>query len=51
MIEAYDDKKTISILKNNTERIIKNIDTSMINETEIFYLYKNETTKNFEIFT
>lgn len=51
VIETYENKKIISILKNNTENAIKKIDTDSINETEIFYLYKNETTNNFEIFT
>jgi len=51
MIETYENKKKISILKNNTEVIIKNIDTTQINETEIFYLNKNNSTFEFELFT
>ncbi len=51
IIDTYENKKTISILKNNTENIIKKIDTSNINETEIFYINKNNSTKEFEIFT
>lgn len=51
IIDTYENKKIISILKNNTENIIKKIDTSNINETEIFYLNKNTSTKEFEIFT
>jgi hypothetical protein len=51
LIDTYENKKTISILKNNTENIIKKIDTSNINETEIFYINKNNETKEFEIFT
>lgn len=52
IIDAYENKKIISILKNNTENIVKNIDTSSINETEAFYIYKNNIEpKAFEVYT
>ena len=51
IIDKYENKKIIAILKNNTENIIKKINTDSINETEIFYFNKNETTNNFEVFT
>ena len=38
-------------MKNNTQNVIKNIDTSAIQETEIFYLYKNTSINEFEVFT
>lgn len=49
VIDNYENKKTISLLKNNSENIIKEIDTSSVNESENFYIYKNNTTKEFEI--
>lgn len=49
--ETYDDKKTINILKSNTESVIKKIDTTNIAKNEVFYLYKNNINKKFEIFT
>lgn len=51
IINTYENKKIISILKNNTENIVKKIDTSKVNETEIFYINKNTTTNQFEVFT
>ncbi len=51
IINIYDDKKIIGILKSNTETVIKKIDTSKIKETELFYLYKNTITNKYEIFT
>jgi len=50
-INSYENKRDISILTKNTTNIIQKIDTTMVNETEIFYLYKNNTNKNFEIKT
>lgn len=51
IIETYENKKIISILKNNTENVIKRINTSNIQETELFYLYKNNILKEYEILT
>lgn len=51
IINKYENKKTISILKNNTENIIQKIDISKVNETEIFYLYKDNTVNEYKIFT
>ena len=50
-VETYENKKIINILKNNTENIINKIDISSINESEEFYLYKNTSLKQFNIFT
>jgi len=50
-INIYNQKNIITNLKNSTENIIKTIDTSAINETEVFYLNKNTDLKEFEIFT
>lgn len=49
--DTYDNKKTINILKSNTENVINNLDTTNVAENEIFYLFKNTTYKEFEIFT
>lgn len=51
VLQTYDDKKIISILKNNTENVIKKIDTSTIKETEIFYLNRNNNVKEYEVYT
>lgn len=51
ILDTYNNKKAISILKNNTEIIIKKIDTSNIKETEIFYLHKDNSTNRYEVFT
>jgi len=51
VINTYEDKRDISIIKANTTNVIKNTDTSAIKENEIFYLYKNKTTKAFEVST
>ena len=51
IVDTYDNKKIINLLKNNTENVIKEIDTSAIQESEIFYLYKNNSTYEFEVFT
>jgi len=50
-IYLYENKRDISILKNNTINVVKKLDTSGIQETELFYLYKNKETNNFEIKT
>lgn len=51
VIDLFERTTRLSILQNNVNNIIKNIDTSNINQDEIFFIYKNETTKTFEIFT
>lgn len=51
IVEIYENKKMINILKNNTEKVISKIDTSRIKETEIFYLYKDFSFKEFVVFT
>ena len=38
-------------MKTNTENIVKNVDTSNIAETELFYIYKDTTYKEFVVFT
>ena len=47
----FENKNRISILKKNTISVIKKISTDSVLENEIFYLYKNDTSKNFEVFT
>ena len=51
VVDEYENKRDINILKNNTINIVKNLDTSIIQETELFYLYKNESTNDFQIKT
>ncbi len=51
IIEDYDNIKTINILVNNTNNILTKLDTSILQENDYFYLYKDKTYKNFLIFT
>jgi hypothetical protein len=51
IISNYQDIQKINILENNAINIIKSIDTDNINENETFYIYKNNTSKIFEVFT
>lgn len=39
------------ILKSNAQNILKNIDISWIEQNEIFYINKNNTTKEYEVLT
>lgn len=50
-INKFKNKNNISILKINTINVIKKLDTSNILENEIFYLYKDNATKEFKILT
>lgn len=47
----YETKSNIDLIKDNSTTIVKKLDITDINEWELFYLYKNTTNKNFEIFT
>jgi len=50
-IQSYDRSTKISILRENLTNIIQWINIDNINENEIFYVYKNLGTKEYEIFT
>mgnify|MGYP006417184631 FL=1 len=50
-LEVYENKKIISVLKNNTETVIKKINTDVIRETELFYLRKNNNFMEYEVLT
>ncbi len=47
----YNESNRIQILKQNITHAIKNIDTSNLNENEIFYVHKNRAANMFEIYT
>ncbi|MDP2091102.1 MAG: hypothetical protein Q8K30_05920 [Candidatus Gracilibacteria bacterium] len=51
IINTYENKKIINLIKNNSENILKKINTEDIQETEVFYLYKDIINKEFVIFT
>ncbi len=51
VISVYSDYSKTNILRENITSIVTNIDTSDIRENEIFYVYKNTSTKEFQIFT
>lgn len=50
----YNETNRIQVLKQNLTNIIKKIDTSWLQENEIFYLYKNSTAPGwaeYQVFT
>ena len=49
VINTYKNKRDINVLRNSTINIVQKLDTTLVQETEIFYLYKNTTTNNFEV--
>lgn len=51
VVNRHNDATNIFILKKNTENIISKLDLSLVNVWEKFYLNKNLSSKNFEIFT
>lgn len=51
IIDSYSDYSKVTVLRENLTNIVKNIDTSEIRENEIFYVHKNNTSKEFEVFT
>lgn len=51
VIVSYLNVQKTDILKNNIASIIKAMDTDGISENEVFYIYKNTASNNFEAFT
>ncbi len=51
VVSRHNDATNIFILKKNTENIISKLDLSLVNVWEKFYLNKNLSSKNFEVFT
>lgn len=49
VIIHYDEIKNISILKNNADKIANNIYITGVNQNEEFYIYKNNSTKEFQV--
>lgn len=47
----YNQANRIEILKQNLTNVIKKIDTSGLQENEIFYVHKNRAASNYEIYT
>ena len=47
----YNETSRIQVLKQNVTRVIKTIDTSILQENEIFYLHKNRAASTYEIYT
>ena len=47
----YNETNRIEVLKQNLTNVVQKIDTSMIQENEIFYLHRNTTTGEYQIFT
>ena len=51
LINDYDQQKVINLLEKNSENIIEKLDTSQLQLSEDFYLYKDSSLKQFLIFT
>jgi hypothetical protein len=47
----YTDNARVGVLKESLGNIVSKIDTSQIRENEIFYIYRNESTNNYEVLT
>lgn len=47
----YEITSSVDLIKDNTLNIVKKLDTSSIQENEIFYLYKDTSNKNFLTYT
>lgn len=47
----YNESNRIQVLKQNLTNVVKELDTSMIQENEIFYVHKNRAASNYEIYT
>lgn len=47
----YNETNRIEVLKQNLTNVVQKIDTSMIQENEIFYLHRNTTNWEYQIFT
>ena len=48
---SFTDAQKLDILKNNITNVVRSINTNNIQENEIFYVYKNQATNTFQIFT
>jgi hypothetical protein len=49
--DNYIKDNKLLILQNNTENIIRNLNMNSLSEWDVFYIYKNPLTYNFEIYT
>ena len=47
----YNETNRIEVLKQNLTNVVQKIDTSMIQENEIFYLHRNTITGTYQVFT
>lgn len=51
LIKTYDENVITNVLKESLSNILTYVDTSNVWENEIFYIYKNNTTKQYDVFT
>gem|GEM_PF-3150988 len=51
IIRDYEDNTKINILRNNTNNIITNIDTSYVAENEVFYIRNDRVTDTYVALT
>jgi hypothetical protein len=47
----YSKQVDLTILKTNADNIVEKLDLDWINSGEAFYIYKNETSKEYNLFT
>ena len=50
-ISKFNEQMEIDILTKNSSKIIDNLDLSVLYDWEIFYIYKNKSSKQYQIFT
>lgn len=51
LTDIFNNTTKMNVLKDNVTNVIKKVDTSSLLENEAFFLYKNELTNNFEIYS
>jgi len=51
LVDTYKDTARVGILKDSLANVIQKVDTSQIRQNEIFYVYKNEGTNTYQVFT
>ena len=50
-IETFNNYRISNLLKNNTSNIVSKLNTENIKENEFFYLYKNDSSQEFQVLT
>jgi len=51
LVDTYKDNARIGILKDSLANIVQKVDTSLIRENEVFYVYRDLWTNTYHVFT